>query len=37
MMEYWYISVGIEVENPVVELTGESVGIDVGIRRFSCM
>lgn len=30
--KYWYISVGIEVENPVVELTGESIGIDVGIR-----
>ena len=30
--KYWYISVGIEVENPVVELTGESVGIDVGIK-----
>jgi putative transposase len=30
--KYWYISVGIEVENPVVELTGESIGIDVGIK-----
>lgn len=30
--KYWYVSIGIEVENPVVELTGESIGIDVGIK-----
>ena len=30
--KYWYISVGIEVEQPLVELTNESVGIDVGIK-----
>jgi putative transposase len=30
--KYWYISVGIECEKPVVDLTNESVGIDVGIK-----
>lgn len=30
--KYWYISVGIERELPKVELTGESVGIDVGVK-----
>ncbi|WZL72810.1 RNA-guided endonuclease TnpB family protein [Clostridiaceae bacterium 35-E11] len=30
--KYWYVSVGIEVENPVVALTEESIGIDVGIK-----
>lgn len=30
--KYWYISVGIERENIQVELTGESIGIDVGIK-----
>lgn len=30
--KYWYISVGIEKENPIVELTNESIGIDVGIK-----
>jgi len=30
--KYWYISAGIEIENPKVELTGESIGIDVGIK-----
>ena len=30
--KYWYLSVGIEVEMPVVKLTGESIGIDVGIK-----
>ncbi len=29
---HWYISVGIEVEQEAVELTVESVGIDVGIK-----
>ena len=29
---HWYISVGIEVERESVELTGESIGIDVGIK-----
>ena len=30
--KYWYISVGIEKEQPIVELTDESIGIDVGIK-----
>ena len=29
---HWYISVGIELEIPVVELTNESIGIDVGVK-----
>ncbi|APU87243.1 putative transposase family protein (plasmid) [Clostridium botulinum] len=30
--KYWYISVGIEKENQILELTNESIGIDVGIK-----
>ncbi|MBU5228114.1 transposase [Clostridium senegalense] len=30
--KYWYLSVGIEKENPIVELTNESIGIDVGVK-----
>lgn len=30
--KYWYIAVGIEEEQFKVELTGESLGIDVGIK-----
>jgi putative transposase len=30
--KYWFVSVGIEKEQPIVELTNESIGIDVGIR-----
>jgi putative transposase len=30
--KYWFISVGIEKERPVVELTTESIGIDVGLK-----
>ena len=30
--KYWYLSVGIEKENQAVELTDESIGIDVGIK-----
>lgn len=30
--KYWYLSVGIERENLTVELTDESIGIDVGIK-----
>ena len=33
--KYWYISVGIEKENPKVELTEESIGIDVGIKNLA--
>lgn len=29
---YWYVTVGIEVDQEPVELTGESVGIDVGVK-----
>ncbi len=29
---HWYVTVGIEVEQAPVELTGESIGIDVGIK-----
>ena len=29
---HWYISVGIEAAQETVKLTGESIGIDVGIR-----
>ncbi len=29
---YWYISIGVEFQQELVELTGESVGIDVGIK-----
>ncbi|OAA90039.1 RNA-guided endonuclease InsQ/TnpB family protein [Clostridium ljungdahlii] len=30
--KYWYLSAGIEKENPILELTDESIGIDVGIK-----
>lgn len=30
--KYWYLSVGIDQEQPQVELTGESIGIDVGVK-----
>ena len=30
--KYWYIAVGIEQEQAVVELTGESIGIDLGLK-----
>ena len=33
--KYWYISVGIEKENPKVELTEESIGIDLGIKNLA--
>lgn len=33
--KYWYISVGVEKENPIIELTDESIGIDVGIKDLS--
>jgi putative transposase len=29
---YWYIAIGIDRETPKVELTGESIGIDLGIK-----
>lgn len=30
--KYWFLSVGLEKENPIVELTTESIGIDVGVK-----
>lgn len=33
--KYWYLSVGVEKENPVIELTNESIGIDVGIKNLA--
>lgn len=30
--KYWFIAIGIEKEQPIVELTNESIGIDVGIK-----
>lgn len=30
--KYWFISVGLDKEQPIVELTNESIGIDVGIK-----
>lgn len=33
--KYWYLSVGIERESPQIKLTGESVGIDLGIKELA--
>lgn len=33
--KYWYISVGVEKEKSKVELTGESIGIDVGVKSLA--
>lgn len=30
--KYWYLSVGIDQEQPQVELTEETIGIDVGVK-----
>ena len=30
--KYWYLSVGYEVQENTVELTGESLGIDLGVK-----
>ena len=30
--KYWYISIGVEVEAPEIELTDETIGIDMGIK-----
>ena len=32
---HWYVSVGIEVEKKPVELTGCSIGIDVGVKELA--
>jgi putative transposase len=33
--KYWFISVGIEQEGNTLELTGESIGIDIGIKELA--
>lgn len=33
--KYWYLSLGFEHENQVKELTGESIGIDLGIKNLA--
>lgn len=33
--KYWYISIGIYIEQPTIELTKESIGIDVGIKNLA--
>ena len=33
--KYWYLSVGIEQEEKKVELTGETIGIDLGIKELA--
>ncbi|MFT8315855.1 MAG: transposase [Clostridium sp.] len=33
--KYWYLSVGIEKANPIIELTDKSIGIDVGIKELA--
>lgn len=32
---HWYIAVGIEIEKPEVDLTNESIGIDLGIKNLA--
>lgn len=32
---HWYVSVGIEISQETVELTEESIGIDVGIKNYA--
>ena len=33
--KYWYLSVGYEVKQEQVELTGESIGIDLGVKELA--
>lgn len=33
--KYWYLSLGIEYDNTPIELTNESVGIDLGIKNLA--
>lgn len=35
--KYWYLSVGFEVEAEKVELTGESIGIDLGVKELAIL
>ena len=30
--KYWYISIGVDVQKPATELTGETIGVDLGIK-----
>ena len=30
--KYWYISIGVEVEKPKINLTNENIGIDLGVK-----
>lgn len=32
---YWYLSVGLYQDQPYVELTGETIGVDVGIKNLA--
>ena len=33
--KYWYLSVGYEISNVESELTGESIGIDLGVKKLA--
>ena len=33
--KYWYLAVGIEIEQPAIQLTSESLGIDVGVKNLA--
>lgn len=33
--KHWYLSVGYEVEQKEIELTGESLGIDLGVKKLA--
>ena len=33
--KYWYLSVGVEQEEKEIELTGETIGIDLGIKELA--
>jgi putative transposase len=35
--KYWYISVGIEIEKPITELTTEKIGVDLGIKDLAIL
>lgn len=30
--KYWYLSVGVEIEEPTIELTDQSIGVDLGLK-----
>ena len=33
--KYWYISVGIDIVKPIIELNDENIGIDLGIKNLA--